>query len=230
MDSKARGLRGRLRRFPLLLVGLLLATSGFILLAWMAWLVWYDVTVWGKDVASIIFDSRAGEVMSLGLGVRAFHYLVLGLAFCFIGPLTLIIHSANSLSMTMERLETSHTAPHTSVPTHLTANITVNVLNNGVFPVQFRVGDVKLNINDIDISSRRRQYAIFVENEYTIPRFGSCQFMVSGRLTGEEADALFRTKKWTILMVVTGEASCSLYTVPVSARPIFSDNFASRFY
>jgi len=226
MDSKARGLGEGLRRFSLLPVGLLLTASGVLLLAWMAWLVWYDVTVWEKDVASILFDPRAGEVMSLGLGVMAFHYLVLGLAFVVIGPVTLIVHSANSLSMTMERVETSHTASSKSVPTHLTANITVNVLNDGVFSVHFCVGDVQLNINNIDVSSRRRQYAFFVENEYTIPRYGGRQFMVSCSLTGEEADALLLTSDWTILLVVNGEASCGLYKVPVSARGVLRDAVA----
>jgi hypothetical protein len=226
MDSKARRLGGGLRRVSLLPIGLLLTVSGVIFLAWMTWLVWHDVTVWGKDVASIFFDPRAGEVMSLGLGARAFHYLVLGLAFCFIGPATLIVHSANSLSMTMDRVEASHTASSKSVPTHLTAKITVNVLNDGVFPVHFRVGDVQLHLNTIDVSSRRRHYALFVENEYTIPRSGGCQFMVSCSLTGEEADVLLLAPDWTIRLVVNGEASCGPYTVPVSARGVLRDTIA----
>jgi hypothetical protein len=226
MNPKIRGLRDSFRRFPLLPVGLLLTASGVLLLAWTAWLVWYDVTAWGKDVASILFDSRVGEVMSLGIGVRAFHYLFLGLAFLFIGPVTLIIHSVNSLSMTMERLETSRTEPYESFPSQLTAKIAINILNDGFFPVQFRVGNVTLNINSIDVSSRRRQYALFVKNEYTIPRYSGCQFVVSCSLTGEEADALRSTKEWKILMVVNGEASCLLYRVPVSARGILNDHLA----
>jgi hypothetical protein len=229
MDLNTRGWGEGLRRFPLLSVGLLLTASGVILLAWMGWLVWYDVTMWGKDAASILFDPRSGEVMSLGMGVRAFHYLVLGLMFVVIGPVTLIMHSANSLSMTMERLETSHTESSKSVPTQLTVKITVNVWNDGVFPVQFRVGDVQLNINNLDVSAKRRQYALFVETEYTIPRSGGCQFMVSCSVTGEDANTLFLAKKWKYLMVVNGEASCGLYKVPVSRRPTLSDTFASSF-
>jgi hypothetical protein len=226
MDSKIRGLGGGFR-FHLLPVGLSLTATGVLLLVWTAWLMWYDVTVWGKAVASIFFGSRVGEVMSLGIGIRGFHYLVLGLAFVVIGPITLIIHSVNSLSMSMERLETSYTEPSKSFPTQLTATITVNILNDGVFPVHFRVGDVTLNINNVDVSSRRRQYALFVENEYAIPRYGGCQFVVSCSLTGEEADAQHSTKEWDILMGVNGEASCVFYRVPVSARGIFSENFAS---
>jgi hypothetical protein len=119
--------------------------------------------------------------------------------------------------MTIGRLETSHTESSKSFPTQLTAKITVNILNDGLFPVHFRVEEAKLNINNIDVSAKRRRYALFVENEYTIPRYGSCQFMVSCSLTGEEADALLLTKEWKILMVVNGEASCGLYKVPVSA-------------
>ena len=226
MASKIRGLGGGLR-FPLLPVGLSLTASGVLLLAWTAWLVWYDVTVWGKAVASIFFSSRVGEVMSLGIGVQAFHYLVLGLAFVVIGPVTLIIHSVNSLSMSIERLETSYIESSKSFPTQLRATITVNILNDGVFPVHFRVGDVTLHINNVDVSSRRRQYALFVENEYAIPRYGGCQFVVSCSLTGEEADAPRSTKEWDTLMGVNGEASCVFYRVPVSARGIFSETFAS---
>jgi hypothetical protein len=227
MNPKIRGFEEGLRRFPLLPVGLLLTASGLILLAWTVWLVWYDVTVWGKDVASILFDPRSGEVMSLGIGVRAFHYLFLGLAFLFIGPVALIVHSVNSLSMTMERLETSHTEPSKSFPTQLTTKIAINILNGGFIPVHFRVGEVQLNINNIDVSAKRRQFALFVENEYTIPRYSGCQFVVSCSLSGEEADALHSTKEWDILMVVNGEASCLIYRVPVSARGILNDNLAS---
>jgi len=45
----------------------------------------YDITVWGKDISLIFFGSRAGEVMSLGIGVKVIHYFVLGLALLFSG-------------------------------------------------------------------------------------------------------------------------------------------------
>jgi hypothetical protein len=61
------------------LVSPLLAVLGSIILVWVGGLTFYDMTVWGKDISLIFFGSRAGEVMSLGIGMRAIHYFVLGL-------------------------------------------------------------------------------------------------------------------------------------------------------
>jgi LEA14-like dessication related protein len=217
MDSKNMGLGERLRRFPLLLVGLLLIASGVLLLAWIVWLVWYDVTVWGKDVVSVLFGSRVGEVMSLGIGFRAFYYLFLGLALVVLGPVTLIIQSANSLSMTIERVEVRYTLPsESSRGSQLTTIFTINILNDGFFPVSFSNVGVKIKINNIDVGS------FLQENEYTIPRFSWRQFEANCSLTDDEANALLLTKEWKSLMEISGEASCVRYKVPVSARALVS--------
>jgi len=67
------------------LVGSLLATFGSIILAWVGWLTWYDTTTWGKSLASIFFGSRTGEAMSLGIGMKAIHYLLTGSALVLLG-------------------------------------------------------------------------------------------------------------------------------------------------
>ena len=61
-------------------VDLISATLGSIILACVCWLIMYDITVWGKDLAFIFFSSRTGEVISLGIGMRVIHYFLLGLA------------------------------------------------------------------------------------------------------------------------------------------------------
>lgn len=56
-----------------------------IILSWVCWLVWYDVTVLGKDLYTILFGSRLGEAMSLGIGLKGIHYLAIGLVALLVG-------------------------------------------------------------------------------------------------------------------------------------------------
>jgi hypothetical protein len=83
---------GRLLQAPLLsnLASLFLTASGLIILGWIGWLIWYDATVWGKDVALIFFGSRTGEAINLGIGMRVIHYFLIGLALLLSGLLTLL--------------------------------------------------------------------------------------------------------------------------------------------
>jgi len=61
------------------LPSLFLIAFGLIILAWVVWLIWYDVTTWGKDIALIFFGSRTSEAISLGIGVKVFDYFLIGL-------------------------------------------------------------------------------------------------------------------------------------------------------
>jgi hypothetical protein len=56
-----------------------LITSGLIIMAWVGWLIWYDVTWWSKDIFLIFFGSRTGETISLGIGMKIFDYFLIGL-------------------------------------------------------------------------------------------------------------------------------------------------------
>ena len=67
------------------LVGLIPAALGSIILAWVGWLTWHDITTWSKSLTLIFFGSRAGEVVSLGIDLRAIHYLLIGLALFLAG-------------------------------------------------------------------------------------------------------------------------------------------------
>jgi hypothetical protein len=66
--------------FPNLFV-LIPAVIGSILLAFIGWLIWYDLMLWGKDLTLILFGSRTGEAISLGIGMRLIHYIILASAF-----------------------------------------------------------------------------------------------------------------------------------------------------
>ena len=70
------------------LASLLLTTIGSIILAQVAWVTFYDMTMWGKDIAVIFLASRAGEAISLGIGMKIIHYFLIGLASFLSGMLT----------------------------------------------------------------------------------------------------------------------------------------------
>jgi len=53
------------RLFPHVIV-LSLVVFAALILAWVSWLAWTDLTEWSKDLGSIFFGSRVGEPISLG--------------------------------------------------------------------------------------------------------------------------------------------------------------------
>ena len=71
-----------------ILAGLLLTAFGSIVLVWVGWLIWYDMTRWGKNIVLILLESRTSEAYSLGIDVRVIHYFLIGLAFLLSGLLT----------------------------------------------------------------------------------------------------------------------------------------------
>ncbi|UCH69968.1 MAG: hypothetical protein JSV29_06985 [Candidatus Bathyarchaeota archaeon] len=72
------------------LPSLFLTALGSIILVWIGWLAWYDMTTWGKDIALIFFGSRTGEAINLGIGMRLIYYLLLGLMLLLLGLLTFL--------------------------------------------------------------------------------------------------------------------------------------------
>ena len=65
--------------------GLFLAASGSIILAWVGWLTWYDMTTWSKNIALILFGSRTGEAISQGVGMKVIYYFLISLALIMSG-------------------------------------------------------------------------------------------------------------------------------------------------
>ena len=72
------------------LAGLFLTAFGSAILAWIGWLIWHDVTVWGKDIALIFFGSRTGEPICLGIGMKVIYYFLIGLTLLFSGLFTFL--------------------------------------------------------------------------------------------------------------------------------------------
>ncbi len=69
----------RIRRLLPNLASLSLIASGSIILLWVGWLTWYDITTWGKDIAFIFFGSRTSEAIGLGIGMIVLDYFLIGL-------------------------------------------------------------------------------------------------------------------------------------------------------
>ena len=65
------------RRMPNVIV-LSLVASAALVLAWIGWITWNDISVWNKDLGAIFFGSRTGEGISLGIGMTVIHYVLIG--------------------------------------------------------------------------------------------------------------------------------------------------------
>ena len=67
------------------MVASLSVAVGSVAAVWVANLIWVDMSFWGKDLALILFGSRVGEAISLGIGLQVFHYVVLAATFLLFG-------------------------------------------------------------------------------------------------------------------------------------------------
>jgi len=70
---------GLARLMPHIIV-LSLVASAALIMAWIGWLTWTDMTQWSKDVGSIFFGSRANEAISLGIGMTVIHYFLISMS------------------------------------------------------------------------------------------------------------------------------------------------------
>jgi len=65
------------RSMPQIIV-LTLFASAALVLAWVGWLTWTDISAWNKDIGTVFFGSRTGEAISLGIGMAIIHYFLIG--------------------------------------------------------------------------------------------------------------------------------------------------------
>ena len=69
------------------LPSLILIVLGLITLVWIGQLTWYEMAVWQKSLDFILFGSRAGESIDLGIAMKVIYFYVIGLALIFSGTL-----------------------------------------------------------------------------------------------------------------------------------------------
>jgi hypothetical protein len=72
------------------IVVLSLVVSSVLILVWVGWLIWFDMTEWGKDLGSILFGSRANEQIGLGIGMLVIHYFLIGVSLLVWGLVLLL--------------------------------------------------------------------------------------------------------------------------------------------
>jgi len=72
------------------LVASSLSVLGSTVLAWVGWLIWNDITVGGKSILLILYGSRTGEAIDLGIGMKIVYYLLIGLLLLLSGLLAFL--------------------------------------------------------------------------------------------------------------------------------------------
>jgi len=68
---------------PFNVVIISLIVFGSMALYQVGFVMWKDMTVWGKDFSLIFFGSRTGESISLGIGLQLVHYYLIGILLIF---------------------------------------------------------------------------------------------------------------------------------------------------
>ncbi len=80
--NQKESVRDRLLNYvcsPWNVVILFLVFFGLATLVWISEIIWTDLTFYGKDLVLILFGSRIGENIGLGIDVRIIHYLLGGI-------------------------------------------------------------------------------------------------------------------------------------------------------
>ena len=187
----------------------LLTGAGVVLLAWVGWLIWYDTTTWKKSIDLILLGPRIGEAMSLGIGVTGIHYLLVGGVLLPAGVVVLVIESVKSLRINEGDHEIRYAEATVASPSQLTARITMEVVNNGVFPLTLREMDVELVIGAVNASS-----LFFKDEGFTVLPRSEREFVIGCRVMGEEADALYSATKYQTHLRLQGGVSAVFYRTP----------------
>lgn len=77
--------------------GLFPTVSGLIILAWVSCLTIQEMTLGNRDIALIFFDSRTGETVGLGIGMKIVYYFLMGVALLFLGLYTFLRRRSESI-------------------------------------------------------------------------------------------------------------------------------------
>jgi hypothetical protein len=101
------------RLLPNIIV-LSLVASAALILAWIGWLTWVDMTQWSKDLGSIFFGSRTGEAISLGVGMTVIHYFLISMSLLAAGVVLflrnriLALKPQHAMQMKPQKVNTKH--------------------------------------------------------------------------------------------------------------------------
>ena len=59
-------------------IALSLILSSALILIWIGGIIWKDISFWNKEIGTILFSSRTGEPISLGIGMTVINYVLVG--------------------------------------------------------------------------------------------------------------------------------------------------------
>lgn len=89
LQTKSISSKPRHSRLRANLPSLFLSALGSIILTMVAYIIWNDMTRWSKDISLILFGSRTGEQISLGIGMKVIYYFLIGMSLLLLGLITL---------------------------------------------------------------------------------------------------------------------------------------------
>lgn len=82
-QKKQSNLKKELRLFftPTNIILISLILIGILLLITVVVIIWTDIAFYQKDIATIFFENRSEQLISLGIGLQLIHYYLLSIAF-----------------------------------------------------------------------------------------------------------------------------------------------------
>ena len=93
------------------MLGLVISAISYLVL--VGFIIWKDLTYWNKDdIGTILFESRTGQPISLGIGMVVMHYLLIGLSLLAAG---VVLFSRNRILAGVQQqeipMQTQKTSP-----------------------------------------------------------------------------------------------------------------------
>ena len=71
-------------------IALSLVISSALILLWIGGILWKDISFWNKEIGNILFGSRTGESISLGIGMTIINYILVGVSLLIAGTVLFI--------------------------------------------------------------------------------------------------------------------------------------------
>ena len=72
------------------LIALSLVISSMIIIIMVSYVIWNDISFWNKEIGNILFGSRTGESISLGIGMTIINYILVGVSLLIAGTVLFV--------------------------------------------------------------------------------------------------------------------------------------------
>ena len=100
------------------LIALSLVISSMIIIIMVSYVIWNDISFWNKEIVNILFGSRTGESISLGIGMTIINYILVGVSLLIAGTVLFIRNRILSTKpeQIIEKQVVKVQEPETTVP------------------------------------------------------------------------------------------------------------------